>query len=197
LGNSGSGIIKEIEKIVEETCALESNIFGYGIWTHHITCVARNVKHLAGIFPADEEIVEIAALLHDFASIKDKTLYKDHHIHSPLEAEKLLMRLEYPPERIERVKECIATHRGSVPGEKRSVEAECLANADAIAHIENIPSLLHLAFVQYGMAINKGTKWVKAKLIRSWNKLSPSVQVMLRERYEAALKTLSDGDTQK
>jgi hypothetical protein len=26
----------EIERIVEETCAKESNIFGYGIWTHHL-----------------------------------------------------------------------------------------------------------------------------------------------------------------
>jgi hypothetical protein len=29
-------MIAEIERIVEEACAKESNIFGYGIWTHHI-----------------------------------------------------------------------------------------------------------------------------------------------------------------
>lgn len=197
MSNNESDIIKEIEKIVQETCAKEGNIFGYGIWIHHITHVVRNARQLAEIFHAEEETVEIAALLHDYASVKDKALYKDHHIHSPLEAEKLLKRFKYPPERIERVKECIASHRGSVLGIKRSAEGECLANADAMAHIENVPSLMHLAYVQHGMGIDEGTKWVKAKLERSWKKLSPPVQVMLRERYDAALKTLSDPEKQE
>ena len=194
---SRSNIIKEIEKIVQETCAKESNIFGYGIWAHHITHVARNARQLAGIFHADEEIVEIAALLHDYASIKDRTLYEDHHIHGPVGAERLLKTFEYPPKRIERVKECIAAHRGSVPGEKRSAEAECLANADAMAHIGNVPSLLHLAYVQHGMGIDEGREWVKEKLKRSWKKLNPPVQVMLKERYKAALRVLTDSEKQE
>ncbi len=184
-------MIREIVKIVEEACARETNIFGYGIWTHHITQVAKNGKRLAKMFGANAEVVEIAALLHDYASIKDKSLYKDHHIHSPIEAEKLLTRFGYPQEKIETVKECIAAHRGSVPTERRSAEAECLANADAMAHVEQVPSLLELAFVQHGMGIDEGTKWVKEKLERSWNKLSPQVQEMMKEKYEAALMTLT------
>lgn len=27
---------KEIEKIVEEACRAETNVFGYDIWAHHI-----------------------------------------------------------------------------------------------------------------------------------------------------------------
>lgn len=184
-------MIAEIAGIVEQACARETNIFGYGIWTHHITQVARNGRRLAELFGADPEIVEIAALLHDYASIKDKALYKDHHIHGPIEAEKLLRRFDYPQERIEAVKECIAAHRGSVPGERRSAEAECLANADAMAHIEQVPALLELAFVQHGMGIDEGAEWVRAKLERSWNKLSPEVQEMVGEKYEAALMTLT------
>lgn len=184
-------MITEIARIVEEACAKETNIFGYGIWTHHITQVAKNGKRLAEMFGADPETVEIAALLHDYASIKDEALYKDHHIHSPIEAEKLLTRFGYPQESIEAVKECIATHRGSVPRERRSAEAECLANADAMAHIEQVPSLLELAFVQHGMEIDEGTRWAKEKLERSWNKLSPQVQGMMKEKYEAALMTLT------
>ncbi len=86
---------------------------------------------------------------------------------------------------------CIAAHRGSVPSERSSPEAECLANADAVTHLEQVPSLLHLAFVQHGMGIDEGTRWVKAKLERSWKKLSPQVQAMMRDKYEAALKTLT------
>ena len=184
-------MIQQIERIVEAACAQESNIFGYGIWTHHITRVAENGKRLAKLFGADAEIVEIAALLHDYASVKDAALYQAHHLHGPVEAEKIMQQLGYPPDKIEAVKHCIATHRGSAPSQRRSAEAECLANADAVTHLEQIPSLLHLAFTQHGLGIDEGRRWVREKLDRSWRKLSPPVQAMLRERYEAALTVLS------
>ena len=57
-------VIAEIAKIVQEACARESNVFGYGIWTHHITRVVAHGKRLAKMWGADLEIVEIAALLH-------------------------------------------------------------------------------------------------------------------------------------
>ncbi len=62
-------MIKKIGDIVREACAKETNIFGYGIWTHHITQVVENGKQLARLFNADAEVVEIAALLHDYASV--------------------------------------------------------------------------------------------------------------------------------
>ena len=74
---------------------------------------------------------------------------------------------------------------------RRSPEAVCLANADAMTHIEQVPSLLHLVFVQHGMGTDEGTAWVKAKLQRSWNKLNPEVQALVQNHYEAALETLS------
>ncbi|MFQ5570395.1 MAG: HD domain-containing protein [Rhodothermales bacterium] len=184
-------MIKEIETIVEAACASERNVFGYGIWTHHITEVARNGRRLASLFEADPDIVEMAALLHDYASVKDEALYEEHHLHGPVEAEKILTRLGCPPDRIEAVKHAIAAHRASVRVEQRSAEAVCLANADALTHIEQVPSLLHLVYVQRGMGIDEGAAWVKAKLQRSWNKLSPPAQAMARDKYEAALQTLS------
>lgn len=184
-------IIKNrIEKIVEQACAADTNIFGYDIWTHHILQVVENGKQLAPRFDADPEIVEFAALLHDYASIKDEALYPDHHIHSPIEAEKLLKGLGYPKEKTEAVKEAIATHRGSVVVEHRSAEGACLANADAMSHIEQAPSLLYLAYVHHEMGIDEGRLWVKAKLQRSWQKLREDVQDIVREAYEAALKVL-------
>jgi len=182
-------MITEIAQIVEEACARAENVFGRGIWTHHITQVVKNGRRLAEMFDADTEIVEIAALLHDYASIKDEALYKEHHIHSGIEAEKLLRRFGYPQERIEAVKECIAAHRGSVPGERGSIEAECLASADGMAHIQQVPALLALALARRD--VDEGVEWVKAKLQRSWNKLHPEVQALMREKYEAALTTLT------
>ena len=184
-------LIQEIESIVEAACAADTNIFGYGIWTHHITQVAEQAKQIAPLFGADPEIVEIAALLHDYASVKDEALYEEHHVHGPIEAEHILKRLGYPPDKIEAVKHAIAAHRARVQVQQRSAEAVCLANADAMAHILNVPSLMHLAYVQHGMGIDEGAAWVKAKLERSWAKLQPAVQALVNETYAVALKTLS------
>ena len=179
-----------IEEIVEQACAADTNIFGYDIWTHHILPVIQNAKQLAPRFDAEPEIVEIAALLHDYASIKDKALYADHHIHGPIEAEKLLKRFGYPKGKREAVKNAIATHRASVTVEHRSAEGACLANADAMSHIEHVPSLLYLAYIHHGMGIDEGQNWVKAKLQRSWQKLREDVQDLVRDTYEAALQIL-------
>lgn len=101
-----------------------------------------------------------------------------------------MKRFGYPTEKIESVKEAIATHRGSVIAEHRSAEGACLANADAMSHIEGIPSLLYLAYVHHGMGIDEGSAWIKAKLQRSWQKLREDVQDLVKDKYEAALKVL-------
>ncbi len=184
-------LIEEIRITVERACAAESNVFGYGIWTHHITRVADHAARLAPIFDADPQVVEIAALLHDYASVKDESLYEDHHLHGPVEAGKLLDRLGYPAAKTQAVREAIASHRASVAVDRRSPEAECLANADALAHVENVPSLLHLAYVRRGLGIDDGAAWVRAKLERSWGKLSPRVRDEARGTYRSALRVLA------
>jgi len=184
-------LINRIESIVEKACKKDSNIFGYGIWTHHIKQVVKNCKKIAPIFGAEPEIVEVAALLHDYASVKDSSLYKEHHIHGKKEAEQILLDFNYPASKIEAVKYCIYTHRGSVPMDKSTPEAECLASADAITHIEEIPSLLYAAFSNNNMGIDEGNNWVGGKIKRSWKKIHPKVKKNYESQYHAALKFLS------
>ncbi len=83
-------IISKISNLVETACKAKTNIFGYGIWSHHIVLVVKFSKILAEKLNADLQVVEIAALLHDYASIKNKDYYKDHHIHGAKEAETIL-----------------------------------------------------------------------------------------------------------
>ncbi len=183
-------LIEDVRATVERACTADTNVFGYGIWTHHITWVARHAVRLAPIFGADPEIVEVAALLHDYASVKDEALYEEHHVHGPIEAGRLLGRLGFAPEKTRAVQHAIAAHRASVEVDRRSPEAACLANADALAHIENVPSLLHLAYVRRRRGIDDGAAWVRAKLARSWGKLDPRVKEEARGAYEAALRVL-------
>lgn len=188
---SSPALTQEVARVVERACAAPTNVFGYGIWTHHIREVVRLGKDLSAEFGADEEVVELAALLHDYASIKDKRLYAEHHVYGPLEAQDLLTSLDYPAEKIDAVKRCIAEHRGSVEGERTTPEARCLASADALAHIQNVPSLLLFAYVHKRLGIDDGATWVREKLLRSWGKLEPGLRERAKTQYEAALLTLS------
>ena len=185
-------LVTEVERSVERACAAPTNVFGYGIWTHHIREVVRLGKELSAEFGADEEVVELAALLHDYASVKDERLYAEHHLDGPLEAETLLTSLDYPTEKIEAVKGCVAEHRGSVEGERSTPEARCLATADALAHIQNVPSLLYFAYVHQKLSIDEGATWVQEKLKRSWRKVDARVQERSRGAYEAALLSLRE-----
>ena len=51
-------------------------------------------------------------------------------------------------EKIALVQACVRNHRGSICSDKNSIEEVCVADADAISHCNNVPSLLHLTFVE-------------------------------------------------
>ncbi len=179
-------MIEKIAKIVEDACKEKTNYFGYGIWKHHILLVVKYAKIMAKRLDANEEIVEIAALLHDYASVKDYALYKDHHIHGANEAEIILKQFDYPLEKIEKIKHCILTHRGSKKEDKLSKEALCIANADSMAHFDSISSLFYLAFFSHKMNIDEAHNWLIQKLERSWNKLSSEAKEIIKDKYEAS-----------
>lgn len=183
-------IINSVEALVRDACMHKANAFGPGIWAHHVVIVVKYSKMLAQILDADQEIVEIAALLHDYAGIKDFACSEEHHIHGAREAEAILKAFNYPVDKIEKVKQCILSHRGSVVVQKNSSEEICVASADAMAHIDQVPSLLYAAFKERGKSIEDGTIWVSEKLKRSWNKLCPEAQNIVKHKYECALEIL-------
>ncbi len=179
-------MIKKITKIVENACKQETNYFGYGAWTHHILPVVKYTKLMAEKLRANEEIVEIAALLHDYASVKDYKLYKDHHLHGAELAEQVLKKFDYPQNKIEQIKHCILCHRGSKTAQKLTKEALCVADADSMAHFDSISSLFYLAFFSHKMNIDEANNWLMQKLERSWNKLSPQAKEIIKDKYEAS-----------
>lgn len=183
--------LEAIRAVVERACAAPTNAFGYGIWTHHIVFVVRFGRELSLALGADAEIVELAALLHDYAGIKDVRLEPEHHRHSADEARRLLGALVYPPERTERVAASILTHRASQGLEPETLEARCVASADGMAHIAQVPSLLRLAYVEKGLSIEAGAAWVAAKLRRSYSKLCPEAKGAIEARYRSALELLN------
>lgn len=183
-------IKKELSAVVR-AASVRNNHFGHGVWDYHILAVLKHSQTLGKMFKADMEVLELAAILHDYAGIKDYKLYPDHHIHSGELAEKLLKKYNYPEEKIAHIKECIFSHRGSVRMRRRSIEAKILASADAMSHITEIADMFHLAFKIYGYDTADGAKWLKGKLLRSWAKTMPTGRELVWADYEAAMKIIN------
>lgn len=186
-------MVKIAEKVKEELlekCEESKKRDGYDFWNEHIKYVVENAIELAKQYKADEEIVELGALLHDIAMPAAYGPREEHHIYGAKMAEELLRRYEYPEEKIQRVKDCILHHRGSQDMPRNTIEEQCVADADVIAHFDCIPSLFSLAFKEMKLSIPDGTAYVEKKLERDFNKLSPNTKVLLQERYENIRKVL-------
>jgi len=176
-------IVEKVEKIVKRKCKKPANIFGYAFWGYHILPVVKYAKLLAKGLKADKEIVELAALLHDIGVIQgDKA---NHHISGTKEAERILKKFNYPEEKIEEIKHCIFAHRASKSIKRKTIEAECIASADSLAHFEEIPQLFESAFIRFKLNPEEGKQWLLDKLERDWRKLIPEARELVKDKYKA------------
>lgn len=184
-------ILNDLQKEVYDRCQKPTNKFGMGCY-YHIAAVVKNAEILAKRHGADIEVVMIAAWLHDIASITDYNLYELHHIHGAEMARCILKKYNYDDEKILLVQKCIKNHRGSIHLEKSSLEELCVADADAVSHFDNVPSLLYLAYVTKGMEIEEGREFVKNKLIRSFRKLSAESKKYYQNKFERVMEVLNE-----
>jgi len=181
------------DKIREELlirCKKSEEKDGYDFWNEHIKYVVENAVELAKEYGADVEIVELGALLHDIAMPSEYGEREQHHIYGAEIAELLLTELDYPKERIERVKNCVLNHRGSKDRPRNTIEEQCVADADVIAHFDCLPALFSLVYKRKNLSINDGKEYVKKKLERDFNKLSPQTREKLKDRYENIINVI-------
>ncbi len=183
-------IIEFLEKDIKARCESPNNFFGMGCY-YHMKAVVKNAILLSDQFGADTEVVIIASWLHDVASITDYDLYEEHHIHGTKIAFEILKSLNYSSEKIEKVQKCILNHRGSISQEKSSIEEVCVADADAISHFDSLPSLFYLAYEKRHYGIEEGIEFVRNKLKRSYNKLSPNSKKVFEDKYKTTMEILA------
>lgn len=163
---------------------------GYDFWEEHIKFVVNNAVDLAKKYGADVEIVELGALLHDIAMPFNIGSREEHHIYGAKIAEELLMKYNYPQDKIERVKQCVLNHRGSKGFPRNSLEEKIVADADVMSHFDSIPALFNLAFRKLNLDLHEGTEYVRKKLERDYNKLSDATRGLLEERYNNIIDVL-------
>jgi len=172
-------IVEIIEREVIGRCKNYQEKTGEDEWSH-IELVAYYALELAERYGADKEITALGALLHDISGPSEYGAREEHHIRGAEIAGQLLSGLDYPQDKIERVKNCVLNHRGSVPKDKNTLEEECVADADALAHFDRYPGL----FLPEG---------IEGKFERDYNKLSEKTRGLIKDRYDIMMSILFSG----
>lgn len=163
-------LIKEISQLVKNTCYSPENKFGTNAYDYHIQAVVAHAHSLAPLLNADEECCIIAAYLHDYASVLNIEYYPEYHIYGAKLAKSILEEKGYPGDKIELICRCIFNHRGSIDSERNTPEEVCIASADAMAHVTELPSLFYLNFCERKMALKNHANGLKT----NWSKVGKS-----------------------
>ena len=182
-------LLDELRERVRKECHKDTNPFSPTAFIH-IKAVVKHAKYLAENLNADKEICEIASWLHDWGSIIGR--YENHHLESVSEADRFLRIYNYPEDKIESVKYCILTHRGSRDLKRETLEAEILASADAMSHFTTLDTLFHMVYVTHNLSYEVGKAFVRKKLQIDWNKLMPEAKELVKTHYEILMGALND-----
>ena len=160
----------------------------YDYWEEHIKYVYEESRELAKKYNADLEIVSLGALLHDIALINQVGERKDHHINGEIIAKEVLEVLSYDSNKMKRVLKCIYNHRSSKNAE--TIEEICVADADILAHFDNIPMLFNSAFIRNQVSLNEINDWMKSALEKDYNDLSDQTKKDIASRYQQILEVV-------
>ena len=158
-----SELVEKIRNIVIDACRQLERLDDYN---YHISVVEIIAVDLGRRFGADEEILRIAALLHDIGRIKFGP--GKHEETGAIEAEKILKELKLEEKTIEKIIECIKEHRHEKPTIPISLEAKILKIADAYSHFKKPLEITYMR-AKMGEKLEESLKWMKDKLERDLN----------------------------
>jgi uncharacterized protein len=183
-------IVESVKKKLLEYNKKSLKKDGYDFWDNHIKYVFQNAHNLAIKRKANVEICELAALFHDMAMVADFGPRDEHEKYGAQMARSMLAELNYSKEKINLIEQCVLHHRSSQANLRNTPEEQIIADADVIAHFDNIPSLFSLAYNKMNLPMQEGKEFVKDKLARDYKKLSPKSQKELKKRFDTIMNVL-------
>ena len=178
-------MVEEQSKIYDKTqnCQIGQT------WRFHLLPVINRAMELAEKYGADKSVVEVAALFHDYANLVDYNNSSEHHILWAKMAEEILQKDGYNQDFIDKVKACIENHRASVVREKYTLEEICVADADAISHLDSVVELICWR-AYLGEDILTANSFVKTKIKKSYAKMSDETKEYMKDKYNSIMDIL-------
>lgn len=181
-------ITEQIKKFVENETLVHDEGY-HKEWLDHLDSVSVNAVELAEKLNADKEVVFLAAWLHDIGTIIHRK--EDHHITGAEIVEEKLREFGYPEDKIKQVKHCVFSHRASRNIKRETVEAQIIADADSMAHFDNVKSLVKSALILGGVPNEEeANQRIKEKLIRSWERLSSEGKKLVEVKHPKVLREI-------
>ena len=159
---------------------------------YHIVAVMKYARILAELSNANQDVVELAAILHDIGRIRFGG--KNHGTTGIPEAEKIMKDHNVPQEIIDEVKHCVESHMSKEIMPRTEI-AKIIANADAMAHFDMLPVFFYYRGKK--LSFEDTFKRVEEKIEHNWQtKLTiPEAKQMVEEKYKA-IKVLLDANRQ-
>ena len=117
---------------------------------------------------------------------------ENHHISGAKYAREFLEKYEFDNEKIKLIERCIKNHRGSINGNRETIEEKIISTADAISHIEYPLPLFYTWYGKRQLALEEGKNEIRNKLKRSWKKIEFEYKKEeIKEKYEYLMEVLS------
>jgi putative nucleotidyltransferase with HDIG domain len=185
-----------VRKISEE-------IYFPNAFNYHIKVVVKNALFLAkklnekavdNSVLVDSDVVEVASYLHDIGLMAKcggneiGASENEHHLIGAEKCKKILSEIGFDDAFIQKVSDCILTHRARKGSSPKTIEQKIVANADAMAHIESFLNLFS-AFAEDSTSFKEALETVEEKIKRDWDKklTIPEAKEKVRETYEAII----------
>lgn len=173
-------IINRSNKFEEQTKGTKDE---YNLYKEHVQYVYKYAAMIAQQKKADLEIVELSALLHDIAMTNPNLDRSKHNEYGSQIAADLLLKNNYPKEKIEIVVKCILNHSNKRKEYRTTLEENILVDADAMAHFDCADSIYSLAHNVIGLNEEDSIKFVKEKITKDYNEISSDVKQIVEEQY--------------
>lgn len=173
-------IINRSNKFEEETRGTKDQ---YNLYREHVQYVYKYATMIAKEKNADLEVVELSSLLHDIAMTDSSLDRSRHNEFGSIIAYELLLKENYPKEKIEKVVLCILNHSSKRREYRTTIEEQILVDADAMAHFDCVDSLYSLAHNVIGLNEEDSINFVKDKLTRDYNEISDDVKKFVTDKY--------------
>ncbi|MCX6723865.1 MAG: HD domain-containing protein [Candidatus Staskawiczbacteria bacterium] len=179
-------VIRRIRREVKPIY-LSSPHYKLFIW-RHAQRVAQYAKDFAGKMQGDKFVAEAGGLLHDVGAAKYGK--ENHHITGAQEAGPILLKCGCPLPLIGPIISAVYSHRGSQRIAFQTIEAKCVAAADAIEHFGNLEELWRVQVEDRGILEVAVYQTLAEKLARDWDKIEPEIKAILDGEYEHAKQKL-------
>ena len=179
------------QEIIDRSNLFEKQTKGtkdeYNIYNDHIIHVYNYVCLLSENKDVDLEVLKLSALLHDISMTDKKLDRSKHNVYSASIAEEILIKNNYPEDKIKSVKKCILNHSSERINFRTTEEEKVLVDADGLSHFDSINSLYSLAHKVLGFNDIDTIKFIQDKLTRDYNEISDDVKYLVKDRYDIVM----------